>query len=178
VVPSGKLGELREVLTRVRTGATSQEVAELIGSYATGVKAGPVAQIQEQIDRWFAFDHIEEIVSALQGDGSELAASTLKTLADKSPRGMVVTLKLLRLARRSMSLEECLVREYRAALEVFRSEEFREGVRAAIIDKDRNPKWSPSSIETVTPEIIAPYFAEIGADELVFGHQSAIGKGK
>jgi enoyl-CoA hydratase len=43
---------------------------------------------------------------------------------------MVVTLKLLRLARGSSSLEECLVREYRAALEVFASDDFREGVRA------------------------------------------------
>jgi enoyl-CoA hydratase len=74
----------------------------------------------------------------------------------------------LRLGRRSSSLEQCLVREYRAALEVFRSDDFREGVRAAVIDKDRNPKWSPSRVEDVTPEMLAPYFSEIGADELVF----------
>jgi len=51
---------------------------------------------------------------------------------------------------------------------VFASDDFREGVRAAVIDKDRNPKWSPSRLEDVTPEMVAPYFAEIGADELVF----------
>ena len=73
-----------------------------------------------------------------------------------------------RLARASASLEQCLVREYRAALEVFNSDDFREGVRAAVIDKDRNPRWSPARIADVTPEIIAPYFAEIGAGELVF----------
>ena len=61
---------------------------------------------------------------------------------------------------RSSSLEECLVREYRAALEVFRSDDFREGVRAAVIDKDRNPRWSPPRVEDVTPEMLAPYFAE------------------
>ena len=60
------------------------------------------------------------------------------------------------------------MREYRAALEVFASDDFREGVRAAVIDKDRNPSWSPPRIEDVTPEMVAPYFAEIGADELVF----------
>jgi len=81
---------------------------------------------------------------------------------------MVVALRLLRLARQSSSLEQCLVREYRAALEVFRSDDFREGVRAAVIDKDRNPRWSPPAIADVTPEMVAPYFAEIGADELVF----------
>ena len=51
---------------------------------------------------------------------------------------------------------------------MFASDDFREGVRAAVIDKDRNPKWSPPRIEDVTPEMVAPYFAEIGADELKF----------
>jgi enoyl-CoA hydratase len=124
--------------------------------------------MEPRIDTWFGRDRIEDILAALQRDGSELALSTLRTLNEKSPRGMVVTLKLLRLARGSSSLEECLVREYRAALEVFRSDDFREGVRAAVIDKDRNPKWSPPRVEDVTPEMLAPYFAGIGADELVF----------
>jgi len=75
---------------------------------------------------------------------------------------MVVALRLLRLARASSSLEQCLVREYRAALEVFASDDFREGVRAAVIDKDRNPRWSPPRIADVTPEMVAPYFADIG----------------
>jgi len=144
----------------------------LIGDFATPEKAGPVAAIQGTIDRWFAFERMEEIVAALKADGSELAQATLKTLGEKSPRGMVVTLKLLRLARTASSLEQCLVREYRAALEVFRSDDFREGVRAAVIDKDRNPKWSPPKLEDVTPEMIAPYFAEIGKDELVFNHSN------
>jgi len=168
VVPSGKLADLREALTKVRPGITSAEVKALIAGFATGETAGPVAAMQDKIDVWFAYDRMEDIFAALQRDGSELALSTLKTLSEKSPRGMVVTLKLLRLARTSRSLEECLVREYRAALEVFASDDFREGVRAAVIDKDRNPKWSPPRIEDVTPEMVVPYFAEIGADELKF----------
>jgi enoyl-CoA hydratase len=168
VVPSGKLLALREALTKIQPGATSADVKALIKGFATGEAAGPVASNQAKIDRWFAHDRMQDIVAALHRDGSELAQTTLQTLGEKSPRGMVVTLKLLRLARASSSLEECLVREYRAALEVFASDDFREGVRAAVIDKDRNPKWSPPRIEDVTPDMQAPYFAEIGADELRF----------
>ena len=168
VVPSGKLAALREALTKVRAGITSADVKALIAGFATGETAGPVAAMQDKIDAWFAYDRMEEIVAALQRDRSELALSTLKTLNEKSPRGMVVTLKLLRLARTASSLEECLVRGSRAALEVFASDDFREGVRAAVIDKDRSPKWSPPRIEDVTPAMVAPYFAEIGADELKF----------
>jgi enoyl-CoA hydratase len=147
---------------------SSADVKAAIDHFATGEASGPVAAIQPQIDRWFAHDRMQDIFAALQRDGSELAQSTLKTLNEKSPRGMVVALRLLRLARASSSLEQCLVREYRAALEVFSSDDFREGVRAAVIDKDRNPRWSPPDIEDVTPKMVAPYFAEIGADELVF----------
>jgi enoyl-CoA hydratase len=168
VVPSNKLAALREALISLRAGINSTEVRAAIEAFATGETSGPVAANQPQIDRWFAYDRMQDIVAALRRDGSELAQATLKILGEKSPRGMVVTLKLLRLARTSSSLEDCLVREYRAALEVFRSDDFREGVRAAVIDKDRNPRWSPPAVEGVTPEMLAPYFAEIGADELKF----------
>ena len=168
VVPSAKLPALREALTKVALGATSADVDKLIEGFSTGEKAGPVAAQEAKIDALFSHDRMEDIVAALQRDGSDFAQATLKALSEKSPRGMVVTLKLLRLARTARSLEECLVREYRAALEVFASDDFREGVRAAVIDKDRSPKWSPSRIEDVTPAMVAPYFAEIGADELKF----------
>jgi enoyl-CoA hydratase len=170
VVPSGKLAALRQALAKSSAGATASDVKAVIDGFATGETAGPVAALQSRIDEWFAHDRMEDVFAALRRDGAELAQSTLKTLNEKSPRGMVVTLKLLRLARASSSLQECLVREYRAALEVFASDDFREGVRAAVIDKDRKPKWSPPRIEDVTPEMIAPYFAELGADELVFNH--------
>jgi enoyl-CoA hydratase len=168
VVPSGKLAALRETLVNLGSQAGSADVKAAIDGFATGETSGPVAAMQSRIDGWFAHDRMQDIVAALQRDGSGLAQSTLKTLNEKSPRGMVVTLKLLRLGRASASLEQCLVREYRAALQVFASDDFREGVRAAVIDKDRNPRWSPAAIGEVTPEMVAPYFAEIGDDELVF----------
>lgn len=168
VVPATEWPQLREALIRVRPGVTAADVSTLIDGFATGETAGPVAAKEPVIDALFGFDRMEEVFAALKRDGSEFALATLKTLNEKSPRGMVVTLKLLRLARASSSLEECLVREYRAALEVFRSDDFREGVRAAVIDKDRNPTWSPPRVEDVTPQMLAPYLAEIGADELKF----------
>jgi enoyl-CoA hydratase len=168
VVPSGKLAALRETLVDLRAGVSAADVKAAIDGFATGETSGPVAALQPQIDGWFAHDRMADIIAALQRDTSELAQSTLKTLNEKSPRGMVVALRLLRLARGSSLLEQCLVREYRAALEVFRSDDFREGVRAAVIDKDRNPRWSPPRVEDVTAEMVAPYFREIGADELVF----------
>lgn len=168
VVPAAKWPELREALTKARPDVTATDVTRLINGFASGEAAGPVAAKEPIIDALFGFERMEDIIAALKHDGSEFALATLKTLNEKSPRGMVVTLKLLRLARTASSLEECLVREYRAALQVFRSDDFREGIRAAVIDKDRNPTWSPPRIEDVTDEMLAPYLAEIGADDLKF----------
>ena len=70
----------------------------------------------------------------------------MQTLRENSPAGMKVTLKLLRMARSSSSLEECLAREYRGGAGDVRHHDFREGIRAAVIDKDRNPQWQPARI--------------------------------
>jgi enoyl-CoA hydratase len=162
---------LRATLTELPSGVGADATMAAIERFATPAEQGPVARQQGLIDSAFGHESVEEIVAALERDGSEFAQATLTALREKSPRGLKVTLKLLRLARTSKSLEECLVREYRAALEVFASADFVEGIRAAIIDKDRNPKWSPARIEDVTPEIVARYLAPLGKDDLVFPTQ-------
>ncbi|MCP4736625.1 MAG: enoyl-CoA hydratase/isomerase family protein, partial [Bosea sp.] len=86
VVPSAKWPDLREALTKVRAGATSADIKALIAGFATGETAGPVAAKQATIDKWFAYDRMQDVVAALQADGSELAQATLKTLNEKSPR--------------------------------------------------------------------------------------------
>jgi enoyl-CoA hydratase len=151
---------LREALTTVASGVNAEGVMATLKPFAAPDEVGPVTQQRDLIDRAFAHDSVEEIVAVLEQDGSDFAQATLQALADKSPRGLKVTLKLLRLARTSMSLEECLKREYLAALEVFDSADFVEGVRAAIIDKDRNPAWQPPDLAGVTPDIVARYLAK------------------
>jgi len=168
LINSANWPALRDVLTNAPLRATANDVRAIMQGYAVKDVAPSIEQHREQIDRCFAFDTMEEIVAALKQDGSEFALATLKALSDKSPIGLKVTLKLLRLGRSSKSLKECLVREYGAALVVFESAEFIEGVRAAVIDKDRNPKWSPARLEDVTPEMVDRYFEPHKKYQLVF----------
>lgn len=168
LIASSKWPALRDALTNAPLRATSDDVRAIMTQYAAADVQAPVAAHREQIDRAFAHDTMEAIVAALKQDGSEFALATLKALSEKSPTALKVTLELLRRARSSKSLKESLVREYNSALAVFTSAEFVEGVRAAIIDKDRNPKWSPSRIEDVTPDIVEKYFAPNGTYRLVF----------
>jgi enoyl-CoA hydratase len=66
---------------------------------------------------------------------------------------------MLREARRSPDLQTCLEREFAGTAQVVRTADFYEGIRAAIIDKDRNPKWSPARLEDVPPESVDAFFA-------------------
>src|SRR5262249_28955100 len=100
-------------------------------------------------------------------ESSAFAQAARGVMLEKSPTSLKVALRLLRAARTSKSLDECLVREYGAALEVFVSRDFPEGIRAAVIDKDRKPKWSPAPGYEVTAQIVEAYFAPRGGDELV-----------
>jgi enoyl-CoA hydratase len=171
MVETARWPELRARLCAAQTNIDHAAVRALIEACASAPAAGYGEQNREAIDRLFAHDSVEDIFVALQADGSDFAQAALKALRDKSPTSLKVTLRLLREARRSATLEECLVREYRASLQVFVSDEFREGVRAAVIDKDRQPKWSPSRIEDVGEEIVDGYFRHHGADDIKLEEQ-------
>lgn len=123
----------------------------------------PLGPHRAEIDAAFAHESVEEIFAALERSGSEFARKTLAVLAQKSPTSLKLTLRLLRAARQSASLRECLEREFVASAQVLASDAFYEGVRAAVIDKDRNPKWHPATLAEVTPEMLAPYYMPRGA---------------
>jgi enoyl-CoA hydratase len=139
-ITTARWAEARAALTRLGADVNNGMVRGVLAHYASPKQQGVVEPHKELIDRVFAFDTVEEILAALL---------------------------LLRAARASKSLDECLIREYGAALEVFVSRDFPEGIRAAVIDKDRQPKWSPAQVAEVTPAIVDAYFAPRGADELV-----------
>src|SRR3954465_14839559 len=64
VVPSGKLPALRDALTKVSPKTTSDEIQNLIASFAIGETSGPVTAMKSQIDAWFGHDRMEDIVAA------------------------------------------------------------------------------------------------------------------
>jgi enoyl-CoA hydratase len=66
-------------------------------------------------------------------------------------------------------VEESFQQDYRLSLACIAGHDFVEGIRAAIVDKDRQPLWRPNTLESVTPELIHQYFRPIGARELTLG---------
>lgn len=124
----------------------------------------PLAAEQARIDALFAGADIPAILAALEADDSPLAASALKAMRRNSPLSMASTLGLLRPAPRS--LLEAVQREYRWTWRSMERGDFIEGVRAQIIDKDRNPVWRHASAADVRPDEVQAMLAPLGADEL------------
>ncbi|WP_342110247.1 enoyl-CoA hydratase/isomerase family protein [Methylobacterium sp. SI9] len=155
LVPTVALPDLIDALAALPPDAGDAGVRDLIARLAQDPGPAPLAAHREVIDRCFTFDMVDEILSALAADGSDFAAATRKTLLTKAPTSLVLTLYLLRLGRASPNLEACLEREFHASLAVLAEGDLREGIRAAVIDKDKNPRWNPARLDDVDPARIA-----------------------
>ncbi len=156
LVPSDRLDGLIQDLSQA---ADTDSIETAIAARAVEAGEGVLSINREIIDATFRFDTVEEIVAALSARQDAFSRETLEVLQKRSPTSLKLTLKLLRLGRESASLIECLEREFAAGTEILRQHDFYEGVRAALVDKDRNPRWQPARLEEVREEHIAPYFA-------------------
>ncbi|ATQ68688.1 MULTISPECIES: enoyl-CoA hydratase/isomerase family protein [Methylosinus] len=142
------LGELREV-------ATMDDVRPLLARYARHTGLGPLAQHEALLRRTMAHESVAEMIAALRADGSEFARKAADTIAMRSPTSLKLTALLLKRAANAQRLEDCLLAEYRAACNLLRSHDLFEGIRAAVIDKDRRPRWSPATLDEVDDSAVA-----------------------
>jgi enoyl-CoA hydratase len=155
-VPSSRLEELRAALAACPSAAA---VPKIIASFAGDPGASKLAAARAWIDRCYAGDDAEAILAALQAAPEPEAQKAASEIAGNSPTSVKVTLETLRRARKLGNLEACLDQEYRVATATIRNADFVEGVRAAVVDKDRNPKWDPARLEDVSAATVAAHFA-------------------
>jgi enoyl-CoA hydratase len=125
--------------------------------------SGLVAQ-RDWIDECYAGDTIEDIVAALRGHGAGPAQDAANLIASRSPIAVSVALEAVRRAAKLDTLEDVLIQDYRVSSASARSHDLVEGIRAQIIDKDRNPKWSPPTLAAVSAADVDAYFAPVDDD--------------
>jgi len=140
--------------------------SEALATVAEPAPDSPLLADQVWIDAAYEGDDAVKILAQLADSEVEAARETAVVLASKSPTSVKVTLRALRLAADLPTLREVLDQEYRLSVRFHGSHDFIEGVRAQVIDKDRNPQWSPPSIDDVADETVVAYFAGLGAGEL------------
>jgi enoyl-CoA hydratase len=89
-------------------------------------------------------------------------------MRDKSPTALKITLRNIRDAASFDKLEQSFQQDYRIALASIAGHDFIEGIRATIVDKDRNPRWRPDTLAGVTADIVERHFRPLGDGELSF----------
>jgi enoyl-CoA hydratase len=158
-VPSDALPELTRALEEA-------DADEAIDAIAVAPPDAPVLEHHRWIDACYGEDTAEIIVEALQTDDDPAAALAATEILAKSPTSVKVALAALRRSQACRSVHEVLRQDYRVGYHLLRGPDMREGIRAQLVDKDRNPQWSPATLEDVPMEAVLAYFDPIDAEDL------------
>lgn len=120
----------------------------------------------------FGADTVEEILTGVEvvaAQDNEVAQKALKALRRHSPTGLKVTLEAIRRAK-DLTFAQVLVQDLRTTMHAMEGVDLAEGIRAQIIDKDRNPQWDPAQLIDVTDSAVQAFFGPVdGIDDLAIG---------
>lgn len=159
-VPGDRLEELVTVLE-------AEDAAGAIERFAASAPDSALAAEQHWIDGAYAGDDVAVILDRIAAVDTGASRAAAATIARKSPTALKATLAALRRSRALPDLESDLEQIYRVALRMLREPDLAEGIRAQVIDKDRDPHWSPARLADVSDDHIDSFFEALGARELV-----------
>jgi enoyl-CoA hydratase/carnithine racemase len=157
-VPGAQLEALR-ALIETTPGA---ELPAAIRAFAAPFSAGAseLEAQREAIGRHFGADSVAAVMASLETDASPFAQKALATMRQRSPLMMSVTREML-VRGEALGVADCLRMERSLVRRTFEHGEVLEGVRALVIDKDNAPQWNPPTLDAVTPEMVAWFFAPV-----------------
>jgi len=150
---------------KARIAAAPTEIEEILAELGSPVPEAKIVAQEEDINRLFESDRLEDIYTALETSGGVWGAEALATLRTKSPQTMKVSLRLLKEGRQMVDFAAEMTQEYAVGSRVVVRHDFLEGVRAVIVDKDNAPVWNPDTPEGVTDELIDAIFAPLPKEE-------------
>ena len=164
-IPAEKLTDLPAALADCRT---AQDVRARLDKLSSPPAPGRLPAERAWIDVCYCADDAEGIIGRLRAGSSQAARTALATLERVSPTSLKITLRNIRSALSFSKVEQSFQQDYRLSLACIAGHDFIEGIRAAIVDKDRNPVWRPARLEDVTPDVVDRHFRKIDSLELEF----------
>ncbi|HKV21649.1 MAG TPA: enoyl-CoA hydratase/isomerase family protein [Mycobacterium sp.] len=156
-VPHDKLADLTDAIL-------ADGIDAALAAHEQEPPASDLMAQRDWIDDCYTGDTVEAIVAALRARDADRADDAADLIETRSPVSVSVALEAVRRAAKLENLEDVLRQEYRTSCGSLRSHDLVEGIRAQVIDKDRNPKWSPASLAAVTPADVEAYFAPQNPD--------------
>ncbi len=129
---------------------------------------GPLTTHAARIARYFDAPSLIDILERLEKphvEDREWASETAAVMRSRSPLALALTFRSI-VDAAGLDIRETLIQDFRLAWRLVGDADFHEGVRAALIDKDRQPRWRHRRVEDVPPDLVSDYFAPLGQDEL------------
>jgi enoyl-CoA hydratase len=164
-IPVAGLADLSTLLADCRTTA---EVRSRLDELSKPPVPGKMEAARAWIDACYGAETVEGIFARLQHSEHDAARTAFETLTKMSPTALKIALRNIRAALSFAKVEDSFRQDYRISLACIAEHDFIEGIRAAIVDKDRHPAWRPNRLEDVTPEIVERHFRPVGDLELTF----------
>ncbi|MFI9274079.1 enoyl-CoA hydratase/isomerase family protein [Kitasatospora sp. NPDC052896] len=155
-----------ERLPALLADLTELGVHDALARHVAAAPAAPLAELCGWIDECYAADTVEDILGRLLACGDPAAKEAAEKITTNSPTAVKVALAALRRARALGPLEAVLDQEYRVSCAALATPDLPEGIRAQVIDKDRNPRWQPATLADVTAREVERHFAPLGEREL------------
>lgn len=136
-------------------------VQDVLGPYAVpaDVAHSDLIAHQEMIQSAFSQTTAEGIVLALEALDEDFARQLLKLLLRQCPLSVKVAMSQLHQATH-LAFDAVMDMEFNIGRTFLQTDDFYEGVRAAVIDKDRSPKWRYPCLSDITEECVASFFEE------------------
>lgn len=139
-----------------------------VDAYAQPAPDAPLAACQPEIDTHFAGETLGDILRSLIHSNTDFAADTLKKLGRNAPLAMACAVQIIHRVRGADSLRRALEQEYRFAFRAAQQGDIIEGIRAQIIDRDRNPNWAHKAPDQVTNAEVTKMLMPLGKNTLTF----------
>ena len=158
-IPSASLPDLVEALHDCDAAGLDSCLAR----FSTPPPPGLFAESSDWISTCYAGADVVAIVAALATHENAMAQQAAEVIGRRSPTSLKITLHALRTAPGLGSLEACLDREFRMSLIRTHQHDFIEGVRAAVVDKDRNPRWVPARLGEASADDLVAFFTAAAA---------------
>ena len=123
-------------------------------------RTADIAKLQPAIDICFSLNSIDAIITALKNRGDAGSKDSLNLLDRCSPTSLRVTFEHMR-RMRGKSIADVLKEDWRISQHMMGGNEFFEGVRALLIDRDNKPDWQPSHLSRVTGDAVKQFFDKL-----------------
>ncbi|HET7411511.1 MAG TPA: enoyl-CoA hydratase/isomerase family protein [Pararhizobium sp.] len=160
-VPVSVLGKLKAAL--IESGDP-----DVLAEFWDEPEEGKLPRLRCAIDTAFGQADLVGTLVELEAQESEWAVTTVRALRKACPISLSCAFEIIRSARQATRVEDALAMEYRFVSRCMEHGDFLEGVRAAIIDKDRAPRWRHGRIEDVTAEEVTSMLAPAEGGDLNF----------